>query len=100
MLSYTMMISINKFDVFCFLIVVFKQTDIIANAFLMFLAGFETVSSTMSYCLYELALNKTIQDRVREEATHTKTKYNGDISQDYLKDLRYLQMVISGLPFL
>ena len=45
----------------------FTETQIIANAFGIFTAGFETVSSTICYCLYELALNNDIQDRVRQE---------------------------------
>jgi len=32
-----------------------------------FIAGFETCSNSMSYCLYKLALNQDIQLRVREE---------------------------------
>ncbi|XP_050439568.1 probable cytochrome P450 6a14 [Adelges cooleyi] len=73
----------------------FTEVDIIANAFIMFAAGFETVSTTMSYCLYELALNKTIQDRVRKEMLVAKTKHNGETNSELLTDLSYLGMVIA-----
>jgi len=62
----------------------------------MLLAGFETVSSTISYCLYELALNKSIQDKVRQEIQSKISKSYGQINNDFLIDLNYLDMVIAG----
>lgn len=77
-------------------LVEFLETDIVANAFIMFAAGFETVSTTMSFCLYELALKKPIQDKVREEMNNMKNKHNAEIDNDFLKDLHYLEMVLAG----
>jgi len=62
----------------------------------MFAAGFETVSLAVSYCLYELALNKSIQDRVREEIQLKMSKNDGQIDHAFLMDLNYLDMVIAG----
>lgn len=62
----------------------------------MFAAGFETVSTALSFCLYELALKKHIQDRVREEIKLKVSKYNGVVNNDFLTDLNYLDMVLSG----
>jgi len=62
----------------------------------MFAAGFETVSSTISYCLYELALNKSIQDRLRKEIQLKLSKNDGQINPEFLMDLNYLDMVIAG----
>ncbi|XP_050439207.1 LOW QUALITY PROTEIN: uncharacterized protein LOC126844826 [Adelges cooleyi] len=75
--------------------VIYRETDIAANAFLMFLAGFETVSTTMSYCLYELALKNHIQDRVRDEILTAMSKHNSELNNDFLTELSYLEMVIS-----
>lgn len=74
----------------------FEETDITANAFVLFVAGFETVSTAMSFCLYELALQKPIQDRVRKEMNMTKSKHNGEISNEFLVDLQYLELVLTG----
>lgn len=73
--------------------------DIVANAFLLFAAGFETVSTAMSFCLYELALKKPIQDRVRAEMNSMKVKHDGEINNEFLMDLHYLEMVLAGQYF-
>lgn len=74
----------------------FSESQIVANAFVMFSAGFETVSITMSFCLHELALKKNIQDRVRNEIKLKKHEYNGVINNEFLMALNYLDMVIAG----
>lgn len=74
----------------------FTETQIVANAFLMFAAGFETVSLTIAFCLHELALKKYIQDRAREEIKLKNRKYNGIINKDFLMELNYLDMIIAG----
>lgn len=62
----------------------------------MFTAGFETTSTSISFCLYELALKKHIQDKVRAEIKLKTAKYNGEINNDFLTELDYLEMVIQG----
>ncbi|XP_050547770.1 probable cytochrome P450 6a13 isoform X2 [Daktulosphaira vitifoliae] len=73
----------------------FKETDIIAQAFVMFVAGFETVSNTMCFCLYELALNKDIQDRLRDNISNAKLMDSTNDKKEYLHSLKYLDMVLS-----
>ncbi|XP_050423195.1 uncharacterized protein LOC126834976 [Adelges cooleyi] len=73
----------------------FTDMEIIANAFVMFAAGFETVSTGMSFCLYELALKKHIQDKVRKEIETKKELHGGDMNNDFLMDLSYMDMVLA-----
>lgn len=74
----------------------FTDADIIGNAILMFTAGSETVSSMLSFCLYELALNIEIQDKLRSEICSIKAKHDGRLNNDYLMDLCYTNMVLEG----
>lgn len=62
---------------------------------MMFLAGFEPVSSTLSVCLYELALNQHVQDKMRDEM-NSKLKEHGQMNNDFLMDLHYTDMVLTG----
>nr|QIU80468.1 cytochrome P450 monooxygenase CYP6CY49 [Aphis gossypii] len=73
------------------------ELDIIANAMLFFAAGTETVAATASYCLYELAINTDIQDRLRAEITSSKIKHGAqiNINNEFLEDLHYAEMVIN-----
>jgi len=73
----------------------FDEVDVAANAFLFFIAGFETTASTMSFCLYELSLNRDIQQKVRDEIMEVRKNNNGKITVDSLKDLNYMEMVLS-----
>ncbi|KAF2894714.1 hypothetical protein ILUMI_11459 [Ignelater luminosus] len=66
-----------------------------AQAVVFFLAGFDTVSTAMSYTAYELALNPDIQERLQKEIDETWQKCNGNIVYDDLMGMKYLDMVIS-----
>ncbi|EDW05265.1 probable cytochrome P450 6a21 [Drosophila mojavensis] len=69
--------------------------EIAAQAFVFFAAGFETSSTTMGFVLYELAQNVDIQDRLREECKEVLAKHNGDLTYECIKDMQYLNQVIS-----
>ncbi|XP_050539638.1 probable cytochrome P450 6a14 isoform X2 [Daktulosphaira vitifoliae] len=74
--------------------VTFSEMDIVANAYILFIAGFDTVSTTLTCALYELALNSTIQNRVREEIQCEKLKNAGQLNHEFLSNLTYMHMVI------
>lgn len=70
--------------------------DIIANAVFFFSAGADPVAIACSYCLYELALNVCVQDKLRAEINLAKDKHGEFITNDFLMDLHYTNMVIDG----
>jgi cytochrome P450 family 6 len=67
-----------------------------AQAFVFFLAGFETTSPTMMFSLYELALNPDIQERVRNEIDTVLERHGGNITYEAISDMEYLDKVVSG----
>ncbi|EDW91090.1 probable cytochrome P450 6a21 [Drosophila yakuba] len=69
--------------------------EIAAQAFVFFAAGFETSSTTMGFALYELAQHQDIQERVREECQEVIRKCNGELNYESMKDLVYVDQVIS-----
>lgn len=66
-----------------------------AQCFVFFTAGFETSGSVQSCCLYELALNQNIQDRVQKEIDHMSDN-NGGLTYEAVHKMVYLDMVIAG----
>ena len=69
--------------------------DIVAQAFIFFLAGFDTVSTLMSYLVYELALHQDVQQKLREEIDGCLKEGNGTISYEAMSNMEYIEMVIS-----
>lgn len=65
--------------------------DITSQAFIFFLAGFETVSTFLAFAFYELAVDQEIQQRLREEIL----KNNDNITYEKLLEMKYLDMVTS-----
>ncbi|CAK9832945.1 Probable cytochrome P450 6a14 [Anthophora retusa] len=72
-----------------------KLTDTLltAQAFVFFVAGFETSSSTMSNALYELALNPDVQDKLRQEIRKHYEQNGGELKYEGIKDMAYLDLV-------
>lgn len=64
-----------------------------AQAYLFFGAGFESSAWTMSNVLYELAQNKDIQDRVRQEIEEVFEKNEGTILYESVNTMKYLHAV-------
>ncbi|KAH8252934.1 hypothetical protein KR032_002755, partial [Drosophila birchii] len=69
--------------------------EVLAQAFVFFIAGFETSSSTMGYALYELAKNPDIQDKARAEIEEILEQHDEQFTYEFTKDLKYLDQVIN-----
>ncbi|XP_034479135.1 probable cytochrome P450 6a21 [Drosophila innubila] len=69
--------------------------EMTAQAYVFFNAGYETSSSTMGFALYELAQHMDIQQRVRDEVNEVLAKNSGEITYELLKEMVYLNQVIS-----
>lgn len=69
--------------------------DVTAQAFLFFQAGYETSSSTLSLCLYELSKHPEVQAKIHEEIDSALRKSGDDgISYDILQELKYMEWCI------
>lgn len=73
----------------------FDGDDLVSQAAIFFTGGFETSSTTISFTLYELALNQDIQKTLRAEIHEALAQTDGKITYDMIMDLPYLDMVIS-----
>ncbi|XP_062552482.1 probable cytochrome P450 6a13 [Armigeres subalbatus] len=68
--------------------------QIAAQAFVFFLAGFETSSTAMSYCLYELAHNIDLQNKARKCVTDAIKKH-GSMTYEAIQDMPYIDQCIN-----
>ncbi|XP_039312731.1 probable cytochrome P450 6a20 isoform X2 [Solenopsis invicta] len=75
-------------------------------SFALFLAGFETSSTTATFALFELAQHQDMQEKVCKEIDEILAKH-GDLTYDALNDMTYFHKVINEtlrkyppLPFL
>ncbi|CAJ0564618.1 unnamed protein product, partial [Mesorhabditis spiculigera] len=65
--------------------------EVIAQCFVFLLAGFDTTANTLAYVSHFLALNKDIQDRLREEIDHVCT--TEEVSNEQLAELKFMDCV-------
>ncbi|XP_075677184.1 cytochrome P450 3A41-like [Dermatophagoides pteronyssinus] len=66
------------------------ESEIIANSIFFLIAGFETTSSTISHCLFQLAWHPEIQQRVYEELKENLTDLDYNSKEYYDKVMLYL----------
>ncbi|XP_044754251.1 cytochrome P450 6k1-like [Coccinella septempunctata] len=71
----------------------FDDLKICAQAIVFFTAGSETTVGTLSFCLYELAMNPYIQNTLRDEIRQNMDS-EGNISYEALFEMTYLDLVI------
>lgn len=73
-----------------------SDEDVTAQALVFFFAGFDSVSSLMTFMSYELALHPEIQKKLVEEIDKTAQSFD-ELTYDTIKSMKYLDMVVSGL---
>lgn len=73
---------------------VFSDYIVAAQVFVFFVAGFETISTTLATCLYELALNPEVAKKIHDEIERVLEARGGKLDYDALKQMRYMECVI------
>lgn len=94
--------------IFCFVIraitmpvfyLCIEDNELVAQAAQFFLAGYETSSSTINHGLYEIALHKDVQDKLRKEL-EANIQDDGEFPYYTLKNMPYLHQIVLGcVPF-
>lgn len=69
------------------------RNEVIAQAILFFVAGFETTSSTLAHCAFELAQSQPVQQRLRDELVAKLGDMNSESDA-------YLETVMNHCPYL
>ncbi|KAG6461828.1 cytochrome P450 9e2 [Manduca sexta] len=72
-----------------------SDDDLIAQAILFFIAGFETVSSAMSFLLHEIAVNPDVQERLYQEIMENEANNGGKFDYNSIQQMKYMDMVVS-----
>ena len=72
------------------------MNSLAAQAFVFFVGGFETSSTTMTFCLYELSLHQDIQERLRQEIDVVLQKHDDKLTYEGIQEMEYLDKVVSG----
>lgn len=67
-----------------------------AQAALFFIAGFETVSTAMTFLLYELAINPEVQDKLAREISEHEKASGGKFDYNSIQSMAYMDMCVSG----
>ncbi|KAG5877926.1 hypothetical protein JTB14_004179 [Gonioctena quinquepunctata] len=68
--------------------------EIAAHCFGLFLAGYEAASVTLDFTCYQLALNKDVQEKARQEINEVLSRHDGNITYEAIMEMSYLEKVI------
>lgn len=71
------------------------EEAVTAEAMSFYIDGFETSSITLSFVGYQLAIHPNIQEKLREEVKSKIAKHGGVLTFDALKEMTYMDQVIS-----
>ncbi|ALC41931.1 Cyp6a22 [Drosophila busckii] len=69
--------------------------ELTAQAFVFFIAGFDTSASTTAFALYELAKQPQLQLMLRAEMELALEQHDNEFNYDTMQELRYMELVIA-----
>lgn len=80
----------------CCMSLVFTDECLAAQCFSFLVAGSDPVANACSFCLYALADNIRIQETLQREVDAVLQKHDGKWTYETVKEMTYLDQVISG----
>uniref|UniRef100_A0A182JK11 Uncharacterized protein n=1 Tax=Anopheles atroparvus TaxID=41427 RepID=A0A182JK11_ANOAO len=73
-----------------------SESEMVAQCVIFFLAGFDTVSTCLTFLAHELTVNRDVQDKLYEEICRTKESLGGGpLTYDAVQKMQYMDMVVS-----
>jgi cytochrome P450 family 9 len=84
----------NTHSIFC--ITELDDEDIVSQAIMFFLAGFDTTSTLLCFVSHQLATHPEVQERLQEEIDKTLEENGGKFTYEAVNSMKYLDMVVSG----
>lgn len=90
--------QVNRQDFMNLLVQLKKNNEvtieqIAAQSFIFFLAGYETSSSTMTNCMFELSINEDVQEKARQDVKDAIEKHDG-LNYESVADMHYLEQCV------
>jgi len=70
------------------------EAILVANALMLFFAGFDTIGLTISMLFHYLMKDHECQDKIAEEITEALNATNGEITYDMVETLKYTDMAL------
>lgn len=74
--------------------------EMAAHSFVFNAASFESTSTTMSFCLHELAKNPNLQAKVHADIDSVLEKYDGQLTYESIGEMKFIEQCIDGRQFL
>uniref|UniRef100_A0A182JEZ4 Uncharacterized protein n=1 Tax=Anopheles atroparvus TaxID=41427 RepID=A0A182JEZ4_ANOAO len=73
-----------------------SEAEMVAQCLIFFLAGFDTVSTCLTFLAHELTVNRDVQDKLYEEIRETKESLGGGpLTYDAVQKMQLMDMVVS-----
>ena len=70
------------------------EAILVANAVMLFFAGFDTIGLTTSQLFHYLIKDQDCQDRIADEITEALNVTNGEVTYEMLEGLKYTDMAL------
>lgn len=67
-----------------------------SQAFVFFVAGFETSAATKAFALFELVKNPDCMRQAQQEIDAVLAKHGGELTYESMADMKYLDWCIDG----
>ncbi|XP_039310445.1 cytochrome P450 9e2 [Solenopsis invicta] len=73
----------------------FDIDEMTAQAFVFFVAGFDSVATAMCFIAHEIGVNPDVQNKLRKEIDDVLRWTDGKPTYDAIKDMKYLDAVVT-----